>query len=272
MEKADYEYLSVLIRQRSAITLGEGKEYLVEARLDPILRREQMQEMGELVQRLQSGCEPALVEEIVDAMTTNETSFFRDIHPFEVFKNEALPALLEAREKDRKLNIWCAASSSGQEPYSIAMTLSEMLPNLSSWSVNFWASDISERMLERCRAAVYSQLEVNRGLPIQMLVKYFKQDGNTWKLKKELREMVRFERLNLARGWPPMPRHDFIFIRNVLIYFDIDTKKDILSRMRGVLQPDGYLFLGGAESTMTLDDSFERVPFKHGSCYRLRSL
>ena len=272
MLQADYEYLTELIHQRSAIALEPGKEYLLEARLDPILRREQMKGMGELVKRMQTRCEPSLIEEIVEAITTNETSFFRDIHPFEALKHETLPLIVGEREKEQRLNIWCAAASSGQEPYSIAMILNDYIPNLSTWNLNFWASDISQRMIERCRAAVYSQLEVNRGLPIQLLVKYFKQDGNTWTLKDELRDMVRFERLNLAAAWPPMPKHDLIFIRNVLIYFDIATKKEILRKIRGALHPTGYLFLGGAESTMTLDPNFDRVPFKHGSCYRLKGL
>lgn len=270
MNAAEFSYLSDLVRERSAIVLDEGKEYLVSARLEPLMRREGIDGFPALVKDLRAGRNGKLVEDVIEAMTTNETSFFRDIKPFETLAKDVLPALVEARSSSRRLNIWCAASSSGQEPYTIAMVLREFQSSLAGWTISFVSSDISRSMLERSEAGIYSQLEVNRGLPIQMLVKYFKQDGKAWRVKDELREMVRFESTNLAGPWPPMQTLDLVFMRNVLIYFDVDTKREIFRKTRERLAPDGYLFLGSAETTINIDDAFQRAPIANTGCYTLK--
>jgi len=180
-----------------------------------------------------------------------------------------LPELIKRRAKLRQLNIWCAAASSGQEPYTILMLLRENFPELFTWKLNFIATDISQEMLERCREGCYSQLEVNRGMPAPLLVKYFQKVGNEWQIKEELRRMIELRQMNLAQAWPILQAMDIIFMRNVLIYFDIETKKAILARVRKTLKPDGYLFLGGAETTLNLDDSFKRVQSDKTAYYQI---
>jgi len=207
----------------------------------------------------------------VDAMTTNETSFFRDLHPFETFKRELVPELLKRNEASRTLNIWCAACSSGQEPYTLAMILHDSFPQLrAGWRVQLLAGDLSLEMLRRARAGLFSQLEVNRGLPAPLLVKYFQKDGASWQVKEELRAMIQFHELNLATAWPGLPAMDFVFLRNVLIYFDMEMKRQILRKVRGVLKPDGVLFLGGAETTLNIDEGWERVQSGKTVYYRIK--
>jgi chemotaxis protein methyltransferase CheR len=188
-----------------------------------------------------------------------------------VLKKTLLPELMQKREKERKLNFWCGASSSGQEPYTIAILLREHFPMLANWSFRFLATDLSVEMVEKARAGRYSQLEVNRGMPAPLLVKYFQRHGVEWQVKDELRKVVEFRPMNLVESWLSMSEMDVIFMRNVLIYFDVPTKKAILSKVRRVLRSDGYLFLGAAETTLNLDDSFERMQFDKAGCYRLRS-
>ena len=266
----DFEYICKLVRERSAIVLEPGKEYLVESRIMPLVHREKLGSMEELIQKLRRESSNCLHDKVVEAMTTNETSFFRDIHPFETLKQEILPNLLKNRENIKELNIWCGASSSGQEPYTLIMLLMSSFPQLSSWKINFIASDISNEMLKRCRDGLYSQLEINRGLPAALLVKYFERTGTEWRVKEELRKMINFQFTNLSKNWPTMPQMDIIFMRNVLIYFNVETKKAILAKIRNLLKPDGNLFLGAAETTLNLDDKFERMNFKNSGCYRLR--
>ena len=256
--------------ERSAIVLEDGKEYLVESRVGQVAETEGFETIGKLVEALRKNSHNGLQSKVIEALTTNETSFFRDIHPFETLKDTVLPELLKKRRNTEKLNIWCAASSSGQEPYSIAMLLRENFPTLYDWKVTFIASDISERMLGRCRSGKFSQLEVNRGLSASLLVKYFEKEGAAWLIKEQLREMIHFQQINLSRELPFLPKMDIIFMRNVLIYFDIETKKKILKQLTSILQPDGFLFLGAAESTINLDSSFERMDYKHSGCYRLK--
>jgi chemotaxis protein methyltransferase CheR len=209
--------------------------------------------------------------QVIEAMTTNETSFFRDVHPFQALSDTVLPELMRARATERSLNIWCAAASSGQEPYSIAMLLDDALVGRPGWRVRLLATDISQQMLDRTREGIYSQLEMNRGLPAQRLVKHFTRVGTHWQISENLRRMVECRLLNLDAAWPMMPQMDLIFLRNVLIYFDIPTKQRILARVKKVLRPDGYLFLGGAETTLNLDAGFERVQIGNAPAYRLRS-
>lgn len=266
----DFNYIRELVLERSAIVLKNGKEYLVESRIGQVAKTEGFKTIGRLVEALRKNSHNDLQSKVIEALTTNETSFFRDVHPFETLKDAILPELLKKRASTKKLNIWCAASSSGQEPYSIAMLIKENFPSLIDWKVDFIASDISEKMLARCRSGNFSQLEMNRGLPASFLVKYFEKSGLTWFIKEQFREMIDFQQINLSRELPRLPKMDIIFMRNVLIYFDIEMKKKIFKQLRSILQPDGFLFLGAAESTINLDDSFERTAHKHSGCYRLK--
>jgi chemotaxis protein methyltransferase CheR len=222
------------------------------------------------VARLRTAPLNGLQQKVVEAMTTNETSFFRDVQPFEMLKQMVVPELMKRRATERRLNVWCAASSTGQEPYSLAMMLRESFPSLGGWKVRISASDLSTEVLEKARRGRYSQLEVNRGLPAHLLVKYFQRQGVEWQIKDDIRNVIDYRQLNLIEPWPALPPMDVILIRNVLIYFDVETKRQILGKARRLLRPDGYLFLGGAETTLKLDDSFERVEFQRTGCYQLR--
>jgi chemotaxis protein methyltransferase CheR len=265
MTPQDFDAVRRLLQERTAIVLEEGKQYLVESRLGPLVRQLKLNSIGELLAQLRCRADNGLHRQIVEAMVTTESSFFRDHHPFEALRKVALPDLINRRRDGRSLRIWCAASSTGQEPYSIALLLRESFPELASWGVSLLATDISQDVLARARAGRYNQVEVNRGLPAALLVKYFDQDGTHWQLKPAVRGMVAFQELNLAAGWPPLPAMDLILLRNVMIYFDVETKKAILGKVARLLRPDGYLLLGGAETTFNLDDSYRRVePLKSG--------
>jgi chemotaxis protein methyltransferase CheR len=208
---------------------------------------------------------------VVELMTTNETWFFRDLRPFEVLRSSILPELLTRRSDERRLHIWSAACSSGQEPYTMAMIISEHFPQLASWNVRIIATDLSTEILDRARAGRYSQLEVNRGMPAALLVKYFRKVGNEWHISDAIRRQVEFRELNLVEAWLVLPLMDLVFLRNVLIYFDVETKKSIFGRVRRLLRPDGYLMLGGAETTLNIDDAFERTAFDRAGAYQLRT-
>jgi chemotaxis protein methyltransferase CheR len=269
----EFEYVRALVHERAAIVLEPGKSYLVESRLMPLARAEGLATVAELIARLKRARAGRLHRLVVEAMTTNETSFFRDVRPFEALRQVVLPELIARRAGERRLCLWCAAASSGQEPYSVAMLLREHFPRLAEegWMLRLLASDLSEEMVERAREGCYRQLEVNRGLPAALLVKYFEKVGVEWRLHEDIRRMVEFFPLNLAEAWPPLPPMDVILVRNVLIYFDAETKRAVLARMRRLLRPDGYLFLGGAETTLHVDDAFERVVVCGAACYRVRA-
>jgi chemotaxis protein methyltransferase CheR len=204
----------------------------------------------------------------VEAMTTNETSFFRDHHPFDALRTQIIPDLINRKAASKQLTIWCAAASTGQEPYSVAMLLREHFPVLTSWKLTFIATDLSTQVLAKARSGRYGQLEVNRGLPAPLLVKYFTKDGTEWVVKEELRNMIDYRELNLIETWPALPVLDLVMIRNVLIYFDVPTKKKILGNIRQRMAPHGYLMLGGAETTLGIDEQFERVQIDKGVAYR----
>jgi chemotaxis protein methyltransferase CheR len=267
---SEFDFVRRLVYARAAIVLEPGKEYLAESRLLPVARELGFGTLHELIGRLQSARPNGLHQKVVEAMTTNETSFFRDIHPFEALQSSVVPEMMVRRAAERRLHIWSAASSSGQEPYSIAMLLREHFPSLSSWSVRLVASDISREILDRARDGCYSQLEVNRGLPSSLLIKYFERQGPHWRIRADLRQMIEFREINLASAFHSLPQMDIVFLRNVLIYFDVETKKAILDKVRRLMRPDGYLFLGGAETTINLAPSFERVQMAKCGCYRLR--
>ena len=264
---AEFSYISDMVRTRSAIVLEPGKEYLVEARLAPLVRELGLESIGALVTKLRQGT-GGLADRVTEAMTTNETSFFRDVAPFQALRTSVLPAVVEARKVQRSLRIWCAASSSGQEPYSIAMTIEDAFPQMRDWNLQIVATDLSPAMVERGRSGVYKALEVNRGLPAPMLIKYFTKVGVDYELKSEIRSMVDFSELNLIGAWPAFPSFDIVFLRNVLIYFEVETKRTIFGRVKRLLAPDGFLFLGAAETTMNIDDGFERLPIERAGCYR----
>lgn len=225
---ADYAFVAKLLREQCALVLDPGKDYLINSRLSPLAHRHGLTSINQLVRRLRDTSDSGLITEVVKAMVTTETSFFRDVHPFETLKKIVLPKLIELRRAQRQLNIWCAASSSGQEPYSIAILLKEYFPDLAGWQINLTATDISREMLQRSRAGRYSQVEVNRGLPTALLLKWFRQDAGCWQLSDQIRRMITFRPLNLAQPWPAMPMWDIVFLRNVMIYFDNAVKKTIL--------------------------------------------
>ena len=263
MTPVDYEFLRKLLKERSGLDLSADKQYLVESRLLPLARKAGLPGIAELVQRLRGNAD-ALTTEVVEAMTTNETFFFRDKIPFDHLRDTILPAMLQARANRRSLRIWCAASSTGQEPYSIAMCLKEKPQALAGWRVEIVATDLSQEVLEKAKAGIYSQFEVQRGLPIQMLMKYFKQTGETWQINPELRAMIQHRQLNLLHDFAQLGTFDVIFCRNVLIYFDQDTKINIFNRLARQIEGDGFLVLGAAETVVGLTDTFRPIPERRG--------
>jgi chemotaxis protein methyltransferase CheR len=269
MTAQEFEVIQKLVLDRSAIVLEAGKEYLVETRLAPIVRQLNLNSIGELIAQLR--CQPTngLYRQIVEAMVTTESSFFRDRLPFDDLRKVVIPDLMTRRRDERRLQIWCAACSTGQEPYSIALQIRDHFPLLAGWNISLLATDLSRQVLDKAREGRFNQIEVNRGLPATMLVKYFEQHGTNWQLTPAIRSMVDFQEMNLAHGWPVLPRMDLVLIRNVMIYFDVETKKAILGRLARVLKPDGYLLLGGAETTFNLNDSYRRVETLKSGFYQL---
>jgi chemotaxis protein methyltransferase CheR len=260
---SDYEYLRKLLKERSGLDLSADKQYLVESRLVPLARKASLPGIPDLVLKMKSGAD-ALTAEVVEAMTTNETFFFRDKIPFDHLKEAVLPALVQARAARRTLRIWCAASSTGQEPYSIAMCLKEAGHLLAGWRTEIVATDLSLGVLEKSKAGVFSQFEVQRGLPIQLLVKYFTQNGELWQLSAEIRGMVQHRQLNLLQDFSYLGMFDIIFCRNVLIYFDQPTKANIFERIARMLEPDGVMALGAAESVVGITNAFKPYPERRG--------
>jgi chemotaxis protein methyltransferase CheR len=268
---SDLDYIRERVRARSAIVLDPSKTYLVESRLAPLLRRHGLGSMSDLVTRLRQAPFGPLEDLVVDAMTTNETTWFRDVHPWTALERVIIPELVQRREETRTLTFWSAACSSGQEPYSLAILLKDRFPQLlATWNVRIIASDLSAEMLGRAAAGRYTQLEVNRGLPSAMLVRHFTQDGAHWQLNDDIRQMVEFRALNLLQPWGFVPQVDVLLMRNVLIYFDLEVKRDLLRRVRSTLRPDGVLLLGSAETTLHLDETFERLSLGPTTAYRPR--
>ena len=263
MTPLDYEYLRKLLKDRSGLMLSADKQYLVESRLTPVTRKHGLTSLGELVAKIKAGNEELTVD-VVEAMTTNESFFFRDKIPFEHFRDAIMPHLMTARARERRIRIWCAAASTGQEPYSLAMMVKEMKDKLGGWRVEILGTDISVDVLEKAKAGVYSQFEVQRGLPIQMLVKYFTQAGDTWQIAPDIRAMVQYRQHNLLAEFAGFGRFDVVFCRNVLIYFDQETKSSVLNRIARQLDPDSYLVLGAAETVVGLSDAFKPIPEKRG--------
>ena len=264
MTPLDYEFLRKLLKERSGLDLSPDKQYLVESRLVPLARKASLAGISELVQKMKAGGAEALIAEVVEAMTTNETFFFRDKTPFDHLKDTMLPALLQARAARRTLRIWCAASSTGQEPYSIAMCLKGLGAATAGWKIDIVATDLSQGVLEKSKAGIFSQFEVQRGLPIQLLVKHFTQVGDMWQLNPDIRSMVQHRQLNLLQDFSHLGTFDIIFCRNVLIYFDQDTKVGIFERLSKLVEGDGFLVLGAAESVVGISDAFKPYPERRG--------
>lgn len=268
----DFAFLQALLKRKAGIEIAEQQAYLVDSRLPPVARAHELENPPDIISALRatppSGSE--LETDVIDAFTTNETSFFRDHHPFEDLTNHIVPELLEKISPASRLTIWCGASSSGQEPYTLAMMLSEKFPELvAARRVRIVATDLSRTMVSRTKEGRYSQLEVNRGLPAPLLLKYFEQDGREWVARPELRNMIETHIVNLLDPWPVVPTCDLVLLRNVLIYFDTDTRRDILTRIAtDVLRPEGYLLLGSSETVLNLDVPYKTRRFDRGSCYQ----
>jgi len=260
----EYDFLRASLKERSGLVLSADKQYLVESRLLPIARKAGFAGLSELVAALKRYDGEALMTKVVEAMTTNETFFFRDKVPFENFRSTVLPALLAARRSSRTIRIWCAAASTGQEPYSLAMALTELDADFAGWRIDLVATDLSNGVLEKARQGIYSQFEMQRGLPIQLLIKYFSRVGEMWQIAPELRAMVKFQQINLLSDFSRLGIFDLIFCRNVLIYFDHETKISVLDRLGRMSAGDGYLILGAAETVVGLTDSFKVVPESRG--------
>jgi chemotaxis protein methyltransferase CheR len=263
-----FAFFRDLLRKRTGVVIDSAKEYLVVARLMPIVRQRKIPSLDTLIDRLRKGIDPSLERDVLSAMMTHETSFFRDKSPFETLRS-LLPALIARRRPHKQLTFWSAACSTGQEPYSLAMLLNEHARDLlGDWRVRILATDYSETVLDRAREGVFSDLETGRGLPPQFLSRYFRQLQGKWSISQDCRRLVEFRCLNLNDSWPMMPPCDVVFLRNVMIYFDIRTRAALVERVRKVLRPDGFLFLGGAETLIGMDTGYERLTGTGCSYYR----
>ncbi|MBI3606707.1 MAG: protein-glutamate O-methyltransferase CheR [Nitrospirae bacterium] len=261
-------FFFTFFQRESGLVLDESKTYLIESRLDPLVRAEGLSSIDELRKRIQQETSPVLKKKVIEAMTTNETSFFRDITPFTVLKTTVIPEVVKANQKSRRLRIWSVACSTGQEPYSLAMVVAELAPELQGWDVRILGTDIADKVLDRAQAGVYTQHEVQRGLSVAYLMRFFAQQGDEWAVKPEVKHFVQFRQFNLLTDFSSLGTFDVIFLRNVLIYFDNATKKQILDRMGHALSPGGTLFLGGTETPIGITDQWVRVKLDQGICYK----
>jgi len=264
MTVTDFEFICQILRERSGLVLTNDKAYLLESRLLPVARKWKLATFDDLVRIIRSKMDEAVIRDVVEAMTTNESFFFRDTKPFDQFKALVLPALLKSRAASRTIRIWSAACSSGQEPYSLAMILSESAAQLNGWKIEIVGTDLSTEILNRAKEGMYSQFEVQRGLPITMLVKNFAQIGDRWQINAKIRGMVQYKEFNLLQDPMPLGRFDVVFCRNVLIYFDQPTKTRVLNSVAKLMPEDGFLFLGGAETVLGITDKFQMVPGQRG--------
>ncbi len=264
MKLDDFDYVSNIVKQRSGLVLTQDKAYLLESRLMPVARKRGMKGLDDLVSSLRVRGDESLLRDVTEAMTTNESFFFRDIKPFDLFRDITLPRLLESRKDRKSFRIWCAACSSGQEPFSLALILQEVEAKLAGWRVDIVGTDISTEMLEKAKTGLYTQFEVQRGLPIQLLLKYFQKRDELWQVDQTIRSKVQFREFNLLDPLAPLGEFDVIFCRNVLIYFDQETKTSVLNGMSSMLPGDGVLFLGGAETVLGVSDRFKPVTGQRG--------
>ena len=264
MNVGDFELITRILRERSGLVLTQDKAYLIESRLNPVARKWQFNGFEELAAAVRLGKDERLLRDVTEAMTTNESFFFRDSKPFDQFRDIVLPHMLQARAAKRGFRIWSAACSSGQEPYSLAMILKDNEAKLAGWNIEIVATDLSTEILEKAIEGTYSQFEVQRGLPINYLVMYLKQDGDRWVIDDAIRRMVSYTPFNLLTDPAPLGRFDVVFIRNVLIYFEQETKSQVLAGIARQIEPDGFLYLGGAETVLGLSNDFQLIPGQRG--------
>ncbi len=263
MTPDEFTFISTLIKQRSGLVLTEDKAYLLDSRLMPVARQHDIAGLSDLISQIRMRKDEALIKEVVEALTTNESHFFRDTHPFEVLRDGIMPELMPNRP-GKSLRIWCAAASSGQEPASIVMTLNEMGAALAGWRYELVGTDISEDILAKAKKGLYSQFEVQRGMPIQLLLKYFNKVDENWAFKPEFLGKITYKYANLLDNQSMLGKFDIVFCRNVLIYFDRETKAKVLEMIHGMMPDDGKLLLGGAETVVGITDKFKSVPGKRG--------
>ncbi len=264
MKPEDFDFISALLKERSGLVLTKEKTYLLESRLMPVARKSGLKGLDELVDTVRRTKPEPLIRDITDAMTTNESFFFRDTKPFDLFRDHTLTHLLSARPERKSFRIWCAAASTGQEPYSLAMILKEQAAKLAGWKTEIIGTDLSREVLARAKSGLYSQFEVQRGLPITLLVKYFEKKEDQWQIKPDIRAMVQYKELNLLHDLKPLGTFDVVFCRNVLIYFDQQTKGSILENISMIMPDDGVLYLGGAETVLGISDKFKPLPGQRG--------
>jgi chemotaxis protein methyltransferase CheR len=270
VSEADFAFIQQLMLESAGFILEEDKQYLVETRLEPVLAHCGLTSVADLVLALRSKAKNGLHRATVEAMVNGETSFFRDVACFEILRKEVIPQIIARRRTERRLDIWSACCSTGQEPYSLAMMLTESFPELAGWDVRILATDLSKAHLQRAREGRYAQFEVNRGLPASLLVKYFEQEDRSWVLSPVIRRQVEFGEMNLVQPWPSMPSMDVVLIRNVMIYWDLKTKREVLSRVHDNLRPGGCLVLGGSETTYYIDLRFDRLSAESVCCFRVK--
>ena len=259
MKPQDIDLYSKLVRARSGLHLTPEKAYLLESRLLPVARKFGYDSVERLASSVRMHPKEPELDAITEAMTTNETLFFRDNGPFERFRDDVLPPLLASRTSRKRLRIWCSAASTGQEPYSLAMTLLEMGSILNGWSIEILGTDLSKTALQKAQSGLYNQFEIQRGMPITLLIKYFEQEDDGWRIKKKIRDMVRYKPLNLMDNFTNLGQFDIVFCRNVLIYFERDVKAEVLGKIRKMLPKDGALFLGAAETVVGITDEFKLI-------------
>jgi chemotaxis protein methyltransferase CheR len=264
MTPQHFDFLRKLLRERSGLVLGEDKKYLIESRLSPVVQKNEFKGISELVEALRRPGSENLRSQVTEAMTINESFFFRDKVPFKNFEEVMVPHLIAQRSTLRKCRIWSAAASTGQEPYSLAIQIKEMASQLAGWRIDIVGTDISSEVLEKAKSGLYSQFEVQRGMPAPLLVKYFKQTGSLWQIDTAIKAMVKFQSFNLLDSFAPLGSFDIVFCRNVLIYFDVETKRDILNRIAKLMPSDGFLVLGAAETIVGITDEFKPVPERRG--------
>lgn len=260
MNNDDFTFYSKFLMEKAGFSISQDKIYLLESRLTPVIKKWKIASISEIIPVLKAAQNKDLIQDVIDAMMTNETLFFRDDKPFKQFRSSVLPAILKSREKQKKLRIWSAACSTGQEPYSIGMILRETIPNIAEWNIEIFATDLSQTALEQARAGKYSQFEIQRGLPIQMAMKNFVQQGVQWQINDVLRSMVKFETFNLLDPMERLGTFDIVLCRNVLIYFDEKIKKTVLSALSRRMASDGFLFLGGSETIIGLSKDLTPAP------------
>ncbi len=264
MNIADFDIYKDLLKANSGLVLTQDKSYLVESRLNPVAKKWGYDAIATMTNILRGVPPKDLVKDIIEAMTTNETSFFRDIKPFEIFKTHVLPYYKNKPHHSKRIRIWCAAAASGQEPYSLAMTIKEEAAKMPGFNFEIVATDISHEILDQAREGTYSQFEVQRGLPITHLMKYFTQNGDKWTVNQDVKNMITYKYFNLLDPMTMLGKFDIVFCRNVLIYFDPPTKKDVMERINGQINDDGFFFLGGAETVLGITDVFKGIKDKRG--------